>query len=282
MEIYEFFGTPFNTAICLGDFDGAHIGHREVFSAAQKTGDWGALLFTHNSKGEKEILTLAEKLDVLKSLGARYAVAADFKKELRDKSPEEFIEILKELKVKTVVTGYDYRFGKGAAGDAALLKELCEKKGIKTVTAAAKTVDGEPVKSTKIRELIKSGEVEKANTLLGGTYIISGKVGKGLGNGKKLGFPTANIEVSEDKLLLADGVYHGKWKGFDAVVNIGKNPTFNASKRTVEVHLIDTEAALYGKEIAVAILSKIRGEIKFDSQEELVMQIKKDIESVKE
>ena len=80
MEIYEFFGTPFNTAICLGDFDGAHIGHREVFSAAQKTGDWGALLFTHNSKGEKEILTLAEKLDVLKSLGARYAVAADFKK----------------------------------------------------------------------------------------------------------------------------------------------------------------------------------------------------------
>ena len=130
MEIYEFSYMPQGTAICLGDFDGAHKGHRQVFSKAAETGKWGALLFTHNSKGEKEILTLPEKLEVLKQLGAGYAVAADFETELKEKSPGEFIVFLKELAVNKVVTGYDYRFGKGAAGDVTLLKALCGKYGI--------------------------------------------------------------------------------------------------------------------------------------------------------
>ena len=282
MKIYEFYGSAEGTAICLGDFDGAHTGHRQVFSEAAKTGDWGALLFTHNSKGEKEILTLTEKLDVLKSLGARYAVAADFEAELKEKTPEEFVEILKDLKVKAVVTGYDYRFGKGASGDTKLLKSLCMTAGITAITAAAIEFDGEPVKSTKIRELIRNGEVEKANILLGAPYIISGEVGKGFGNGRGLGFPTANIEVLPEKLLLADGVYKGRVNGRGAVLNIGKNPTFSAQKRTVEAHIIGENADLYGQKITVEVLGRIRGEIKFETREELILQIKKDIESVKE
>ncbi|MBR4173190.1 MAG: riboflavin biosynthesis protein RibF [Clostridia bacterium] len=282
MEVYEFYGSAKGTAICLGDFDGAHLGHRRVFSAAAEVGDWGALLFTHNSKGEKEILTLSEKLEMLKKLGARYAIAADFEKELRDKSPEEFVEILKSFSVDTVVTGYDYRFGRGASGDTELLKRLCRGKNIAVITAEKNELDGEAVKSTKIRELIKNGEMERANILLGSPYIISGTVCKGLGNGRELGFPTANIEVCDEKLLPKDGVYKGLANGRLAVINIGKNPTFNAEKRTVEVHIIGTNENFYGKKVTAEILRRIRGEIKFRSQNELILQIKKDIENAEE
>ncbi|MBR4720850.1 MAG: bifunctional riboflavin kinase/FAD synthetase [Clostridia bacterium] len=282
MEVYEFFGTAEGTAICLGDFDGVHTGHRQVLLEASKTGDWGVLLFTHNSKGEKEILTLLEKLAVLKKLGAKYAVSADFKEELKEKSPEEFVQILKELKVKSVAVGYDYRFGKNAVGDIPLLKSLCSEYGMEVVTAEAKTFGGEPVKSTKIRELIKSGDIKKANILLGSPYMISGKVCKGLGNGTDMGIPTANIEAQKDKLLPKDGVYSGSVGGKKAVINVGKNPTFSAEKRTVEVHIIGEKEDLYGKSLTVEFLDRIRDEIKFRDKNDLILQIKKDIKSVKE
>ncbi len=281
MRVYEFYGQSDGTAICLGDFDGVHKGHRRVFAEAAKTGDWGALLFTHNSKGEKEILTLFEKLALLKKLGAKYALAADFEEELKNKSPDEFVQVLASFKVKTVAVGYDYRFGRGAKGDAGILKELCEKKGIDVIVADVFEDNGEPVKSTRIRELIKNGEICKANRLLDSPYIISGKVVKGLGNGRVLGFPTANMEVSEYKLLPCDGVYKGKIGDKNAVVNIGKNPTFSADKRTVEVHIIGDKKDLYGKEITVQIIDRIRNEIKFTKKEDLISQIKRDIESVK-
>ena len=281
MEFYEFYGKSEGSAICLGDFDGMHKGHRRVFEEAAKTGDFGAFLFTHNSKDEKELLTLSEKLNLIKELGAKYALAADFKEELKDKSCEEFVKILKSLKVKTAVLGYDYRFGKGAKGDAQLLKELCEKEGILVSIVSAVEDGGEPIKSTKIRELVKRGDISEANRLLGGPYIISGKVVKGLGNGTKLGFPTANIEVSEYKLLPCDGVYKGRIEGKNAVINIGKNPTFAAEKRTVEVHIIDEDKNLYGESITVQITERIRGEIKFSKKEDLISRIKMDIASIK-
>lgn len=281
MELYEIYGNSDGTAICLGDFDGIHKGHRRVFSEAAKAGEWGALLFFHNSKGEKEILTLSEKIELIKNLGAKYVLAADFERELKDKSPSEFIEILAPFKVKTVAVGYDYRFGRGAEGDTRLLKELCKKKGMEVIVAEVFKDNGEPVKSTKIRELIKNGKICEANRLLDSPYMISGKVVKGLGNGRSLGFPTANIEVSDCKLLPCDGVYKGKTAGKDAVINVGKNPTFGAERRTVEVHIIGAEKDLYGKEIAVQITQKIRDEIKFDKKEDLIFQIKRDIESIK-
>ncbi|MBQ7751358.1 MAG: bifunctional riboflavin kinase/FAD synthetase [Clostridia bacterium] len=282
MKIYEFYGTAEGTAICLGDFDGVHMGHRRVFSEASKTGEWGVLLFDHNSKGEKEILTLAEKLAVLKKLGAKYAVSADFNEELKEKSPEEFVQILKGLKIKRVAVGYDYRFGKNATGDITLLKRLCKDCGMEVITAEAEEIDGEPVKSTKIRELIKNGDIKRANTLLGAPYIISAKVGSGFGNGTNMGIPTANLEAESCKLLPKDGVYAGRVGSKKAVINIGKNPTFSAEKRTVEVHIIGADEDLYGKNITVEFLDRIRDEIKFDDKKDLVLQIKKDIESIRE
>ena len=281
MEIYEFYGNSDGTAMCLGDFDGVHKGHRRVFEEAAKTGDWGALLFTHNSKGEKEILTFSEKLALLKKLGAKYALAADFEKELKSKSPCEFVQILESFKVRTVAVGYDYRFGKDAKGDVGLLKELCKKRGIEVIVAEVFEDNGEPVKSTKIRKLIKNGDIKGANRLLDSPYTISGRVVKGLGNGRILGFPTANIEVSEYKLLPRDGVYKGKIGNKNAVVNIGKNPTFGAEQRTVEVHIIGEEKDIYGENIAVELTERIRDEIKFSKEEDLISQIKRDIESIK-
>ena len=282
METYEFYGTAEGTVICLGDFDGVHIGHRQVFLEASKSGEWGVLLFTHNSKGEKEILTLSEKLRVLKKLGAKYAVSADFKEELKEKSPEEFVKILKNLKVKSVAVGYDYRFGKNAVGDTTLLKSLCKDFGMGVITAEAKEIDGEPVKSTKIRELIKNGDIKRANIFLGAPYIISGAVCKGFGNGTDMGIPTANLEPESCKLLPKDGVYGGRVGSRKAVINVGKNPTFSAAKRTVEVHIIGAKGELYGQNITVEFLGRIRDEIKFEDKKDLVLQIKKDIDSIRE
>lgn len=281
MEFYKFYGGSEDSAICLGDFDGLHKGHRRVFSKAGKTGEWGVFLFSHNSKDEKEILTLPEKLSMLKELGAKYVVAADFKEEIRDKSCGEFLDILDSLKVKTAAVGYDYRFGKGAAGDARLLEELCRKRNINVLVADAVTDGGEPIKSTKIRELLENGKVDEANRLLGELYIVSGVVEKGFGNGKLLGFPTANIGVSEYKLLPKDGVYKGKINGKDAVINIGKNPTFGANRRTVEAHIIDEDINLYESFVTAQIVKRIRGEIKFGKKEDLILQIQRDIESIK-
>lgn len=280
MEFYEFYGKSDGTTICLGDFDGLHKGHRKVLAEAAQNGDWGALLFTHNSKGEKELLTLSEKLILLKEAGAKYAFAADFEGELKDKSPEEFVEILKKTGVSAVAVGYDYRFGKGASGDAGLLKELCAKRGIRVTVADAVTENGEPVKSARIRELIKNGDIKEANRLMESPYMISGKVVRGCGNGRLLGFPTANIAFPEYKLLPQDGVYKGKVKGRGAVINVGKNPTFDAVKRTVEVHIPSESGDLYGENITVEFTGRIRGEIKFNSKDELISQIRKDIESL--
>ena len=148
--------------------------------------------------------------------------------------------------------------------------------------AEAECKDGKPVKSTKIREYIKNGDMIEANKLLGYNYIVSGRVEKGLGNGRKIGFPTANIEYDPEKLLPQDGVYHGQVLGKDAVINIGKNPTFDAKRRTIEAHIIDFDGDLYGEMIEVSFLKKTRDDIKFASEEELKKQIEEDVRNVKE
>lgn len=272
-----------DSAICLGNFDGVHLGHKALFDAAKKYEKWGVLLFDRNTKGSTILTTQPEKLKILSDLGADYAVIAEFSEEFSHKSPEEFVEFLKEiLKVDAVVAGYDYRFGYKAAGDKKDLVRLSEEKGIIAKIVESVKIDGEAVKSTKIREFIKCGDVLCANKMLGYNYTVSGIVETGFKNGTKMGFPTANIAYPLEKLLPADGVYKGKVLGYDAVVNIGKNPTFEAEKRTVEAHLIGYEGDLYGREIEVEFISRIRDDKKFKNIEALIAQIEKDIKSIKE
>lgn len=270
------------TAICLGDFDGLHMGHRALFNAAKKYGKWGVLLFDRNIKGNFLLTPQTEKLQMLDLIGSDYAVIVEFSEKFSARTPREFVEFLKNiLHVDTVIAGYDYRFGHKASGDTDELIRLCGEVGIGTEIVEPVTLDNEPVKSTKIRSLISSGDVDSANRLLGYNYSISGKVIKGLQNGRKMGFPTANIQYNHEKLLPCDGVYFGKVNGFDAVINIGKNPTFDAEERTIEAHLIDFKGNLYDQRLTVFFYEKIRDDIKFNNMNELVKQIESDINYVK-
>ncbi len=271
-----------DSAICLGNFDGVHLGHRALFDAAKKYEKWGVLLFDRNTKGSTLLTTQPEKIRILSGLGADYVVIAEFSKEFSHKSPVQFVEFLKDkLRVNTVIAGYDYRFGYKASGSKDELTRLCENFEIDAEIVESVKIDGEAVKSTKIRELINSGDIRCANRLLGYNYTVSGVVGKGFKNGTKMGFPTANIEYSPEKLLPPDGVYKGKISGYDAVINIGKNPTFDAEERTVEAHLIDYSGDLYEKEIVAEFIFRIRDDKRFESVEELITQIEDDIKYVK-
>ncbi len=275
-------GDVSGTAICLGDFDGVHIGHRALFETAKKHGKWGALIFDRNIKGGYLLTTLAEKLRRLEAAGADYVVIATFCEKFSKRTPEEFAKFLKNtLRVSAVVAGYDYRFGRKAAGDTDELLRLCGELGIGAEIIEPVTIDDEPVKSTKIRELIKCGDIKTANSLLGYNYSVSGKVIKGLQNGRKMGFPTANVDYDYEKLLPLDGVYYGKVMEIDAVINVGKNPTFDAERRTVEAHIIDYNGDLYGEGITVEFIEKIRDDIKFEKIDELIKQIESDIDYVK-
>lgn len=268
-------------SICLGGFDGIHKGHKALFDVAKSYGKWGVLLFDRNIKGNENLTTQDEKIKLIEEYGADYVVIAEFSERFARRSPQEFTDFLENiLKVSHIICGYDYRFGYMAKGDAKMLKELCEKA---EVTSVEPVKDGDmPIKSTNIRNLVKNGDIKLANELLGHSYTLSGIVEKGLGNGRKMGFPTANISYPEEKLLPADGVYYGKMLGFDAVINVGKNPTFDAKKRTVEAHIPDFSKDIYGEFCVVEFLEKIRDDIKFDSIENLIMQINKDLDYVRE
>lgn len=269
-----------DSAICLGGFDGIHKGHKALFDVAKAHGRWGVLLFDRNIKGNENLTTQSEKIKLTEECGAEYVLVVEFSEQFSKRTPQEFIDFLENiLKVSHIVCGYDYRFGHMAKGDADALKELSKKAEVTALEPVE--FNGKPIKSTHIRSLIKKGDIICANELLGYNYAVSGNVEKGLGNGRKMGFPTANIAYSEEKLLPADGVYYGKMFGRDAVINVGKNPTFDAQKRTVEVHIPDFSKDIYGEFATVEFLEKIRDDIKFDSIENLIMQINKDIDYVK-
>lgn len=269
-----------DTAICLGGFDGIHRGHRALFDVAKSYGKWGVLLFDRNIKGNENLTVQSEKIKLIDEYGADYVVIAEFSEKFSKRTPVEFVQVLENiLKVSHIVCGYDYRFGYMAEGDAVTLKELCKKAEVTVLEPVLES--GKPIKSTDIRSLIKNGDIIGANKLLGYNYQVSGMVEKGFGNGRKMGFPTANIAYGEEKLLPQDGVYYGKMFGMPAVINVGKNPTFNAEKRTVEVHIPDFSKGIYEEFVTVEFVEKIRDDIKFDSIENLIMQINKDIDYVK-
>ncbi len=269
-------------AVALGNFDGMHLGHLRVIETAKEKGEsFGALLFDrHSAPNIKVITTLEEKIEILKELGADFAYVVSFNDDFRNMSCAEFCDFLFSIGVKTVSVGYDYRCGKGATADSTELTKELGLRGIETIVSEPVLVDNKAVKSSKIRELIADGDIESANNLMTRPYKISGAVSDGLKNGRKLGFPTANIEVGYEILLPKDGVYccecQIEGKRYPVVLNIGKNPTFDAKKRTVEAHIIDFDDDIYGKRLDIDFYKRIRGEVKFDSMEELSHQINLD------
>ena len=270
-----------SSAIALGNFDGVHLGHIKILEEAKKTAEhFGALLFEVHTREKTVITPLWEKLDILAGFGVDYVYIVRFDEAFRNLSLDEFVAFLKNIGVGYISAGYDYRCAKNASADVNDLLEEAKRQGIKTVISQTVYSDGIPVKSSDIRNLIKDGKIKEANILMSRPYTLTGYVVSGYQNGRKMGFPTANINVSAEVLLPCDGVYHGgctiDGRSYKAVINIGANPTLNAKKRTVEGHIIGIDKDLYGRKISFRFYDRIRGEMKFLSLNELKKQIEKD------
>lgn len=284
------------TAAALGIFDGVHLGHRRVVSEAVRyAGEKHihAAVFTFNTssvttKGRLEsLMTDAQKKRVLGELGIEYLLATDFPP-LRDMTAEQFVsEILVGcMNVRCAVCGDDFRFGKGGTADCNELARLCAQHGIETITVPQLKIGGEPVSSTRIRELIKSGGIARAGALMGGRFGFELPVVHGFSRGHTWGFPTINQELPENVVKPRFGVYcskalvEGRW--IAGVTNIGVKPTVeDRSPPLAETFLIDYHGNLYGKTIRVELYEFIRPEMKFKDFEHLKAEIGRNTEFAK-
>ncbi len=283
-------------AVCLGNFDGLHKAHIKIIDDcieyARANGIFGGVLLFKNHtstvcRGEscKLITTLEEKIEILEKTQIDFVFLIDFNEKFMKYTPDEFFNFLTDkIKATALFAGYDYRFGYKAQGDIKKLLELGKQNGVYVKVCDEISEDNEAVSSTRIRRLILDGDIKKANTLLNRPYSVLGRVEHGKKNGRKMGLPTANISYCSDKLLPPDGVYFGfteiEERSYKSVINIGKNPTFNAKMRTIESHILGYDKEIYKMSVKVGFLEKIRDEIRFSSVDELTEQIKKDIEIV--
>lgn len=283
------------SVVALGNFDGLHIAHMMIIKNgieyAKKNGlRSGVLLFEESTKkltdGGVELITPIEtKLELLERENADFVFMEKFDEEFMKMTPEEFVlYLVNKLNIKAVCVGYDYSFGYKAQGNVALLKELGKRYGFEVLVTDAIKIDGELVSSTYIRQLIKDGEMEKAERFLGRKFCVEGVVVKGFQNGRKMGIPTANVEYDINMALPKEGVYAGityvNGRRLKSVINVGKNLTFGAEKITVESHILDFNEDIYGEYIRVSFAKRLRGVIKFDGVEELKNQIHKDMLTV--
>ncbi|MBO5883777.1 MAG: bifunctional riboflavin kinase/FAD synthetase [Clostridia bacterium] len=284
--------------LALGCFDGIHVGHKAVIDTARakacelgvSSAVWTFLeppknFFAPNSA--PTITDFKEKQRLISDLRIDFFFCIPFDSEIRDTSPEDFLEkyILSVMDVKHIVCGFNYRFGKNAIGDTKLLSDFCSSKNIGLTVLPPTTVDGKIVSSSLIRSAVEKGEVEYAAKLLGRYYSITFIVTDGQALARKLGFPTANGSLPDNKLLIRKGVYasrvffSGEYKY--GITNVGIRPTVNGKRLCMETHLFDFSGDLYGQELTVEFLSFIRDEVKFDSLDAMSEQIHKDIEKAK-
>ncbi len=287
--------------LTIGGFDGVHLGHRAIIQAVQEEAQSrnarsGLVTFEPHPAQllHPEFPYLLtpheEKKLVLAELGVDYVHVIGFDERIRNLAPEDFVlnEIVKPLKPIGVVIGADHRFGQNARGDVRLLAEILAQYSIPLKIIPEVVHLGAPVRSTRIREHLVLGHIRLANELLGRRYEIMGRVVRGTGTGRKLGFPTVNVEpVSADKLIPADGVYAGYaelgGRIFPGAVNIGFKPTFGSTRRVVEVHLLDfQDEVTAGMPLTVRLLERIRPEQKFSDASALRAQIAADVVKIRQ
>ena len=283
------------SVLALGMFDGVHLGHRALIrqaaEAARRLGA-EAVAFTFTDAPGKllhlpviSLSTPAQRVSWLKEAGADRVDMVDFTQSFADLSPEGFLAYLRErYDVAALAAGFNYTFGRYGAGTAETLKQLGAEHGFPALIAEPVLLDGEPVSSTRIRARISEGAMEAAEALLGRPYTLTGSVVSARHIGHTLGYPTANLETGE-QLLPRDGVY-ATYAVLDgaacpAVTNVGRNPTVAGQRRTVETFILDGAPSLYGAELSVAFLSRIREERSFPSLEALSRQIGEDVKTAK-
>lgn len=271
--------------VVLGSFDGVHKGHQKVISLAadgNKIVPAAVYFFIPPaSNGNKELITdFDERQQLFKEYGVKYTMSLNFE-EIKNMTAEAFFRFLVERYNPAVICcGFNYRFGKDAKGSVQTLKQMCEQKGIELRVAGPVKIDGNTVSSTAIRTYLKNGDMENAASMLGRPFSFCGRVQKGDGRGKHLGFPTANVMYPAEKIKVKDGVYVTKItvgkKEYMGVTNIGARPTYPVDKPPSETYIINKKSNLYGKKVKIELLSYIRKPRAFASAAELSEQIKKD------
>ena len=288
------------SVVTIGTFDGVHIGHQKIIDrlidVAKKNHLESAILtfFPHprmvlqKEVGIKLINTIEERKKIIKSKGVDHLVVYPFTKEFSRLTAREYVEqiLVKKLNAKKIIIGYDHRFGRNRNANIQDLKELGKTFGFTVEEISKQDIEDVAVSSTKIRKAIEEGNIEKANTFLGNPFSLNGKVIKGKSLGKTLGFPTANLEIKEDyKIIPKSGVYivkaHLDNKWVFGMMNIGTNPTVGGDKQTIETYFLDFSQDLYGQELSIQILKRIRDEIKFGDVDQLIEAMNNDLDYTK-
>ncbi|MDZ4847762.1 MAG: bifunctional riboflavin kinase/FAD synthetase [Pirellulaceae bacterium] len=285
-------------AITIGNFDGVHRGHRELVSRLRRMADQisgPAVVLTFDpppaqllrpDSAPPSLTWMDRRAEILFQLGIDVVCICRTTELLLELSADAFFEevLVQKLAVAGMVEGPNFRFGKDRLGDIDLLNELCQQNSVQLSIASGQAEDGEWISSSRIRALIAQGDMLAANRLLVEPYRLHGIVGHGAARGRTIGFPTANLE-QVPVLIPPHGVYAGRafveGQTILAALSIGPNPTFKDATSKVEVHLLDFSGDLYGKEFEVELLERIRGIIQFSSTDELVEQLKTDIQKTR-
>ena len=287
-----------NNIVTLGTFDGIHLGHRQIIETVvekAKYSSGNSFLITFDPHPRKIVSsdnrlqllnTLAEKIEILASLGIENLFIVNFTKEFSQQSPDEFIlkYLINGIGLREAVIGYDHHFGKGRGGDIESFNEIGIKKNFTVTAIPGYKIGEEVVSSTKIRNALLGGDILTANRMLGRHYSFTGKVVQGDKRGRELGFPTANLKIEDaDKLLPQIGIYAVECvideQKYYGLLSIGNRPTFHDAGEVIpEVYIFDFDKNIYGKSVKVNLVERIRNEQKFSSAEELIQQMNKDKE----
>jgi riboflavin kinase / FMN adenylyltransferase len=285
--------------ITLGTFDGLHLGHQQIVDTIiQKSRQSGGrnFLLTFDPHPRKVIpgrndvkllSTLEEKIEILEQLGLENLFVINFTEKFSRQSPEEFVKkyLVEGIGLKEIVIGHDHHFGKERDGNFELLQNLGHKFNFAVTLVPEFSVEGETVSSTKIRNALLAGDVLKAGKMLGRNYSFKGKIVRGDGRGRKLGFPTANLSTgNEDKLIPAKGIYAAECiienEIHYGLLSLGRRPTFHKDGDIIpEFYIFDFDRDIYDSIMQVNLVQRIRDEEKFNSVDELIIQMKKDEET---
>jgi len=283
-----------DTLLTIGVFDGVHLGHKYLLSQLTKQAKEQDLLsgvVTFN-RHPHEVLApqtklpfltdLAQRINLLKNEGVEAIFTLSFTSELAQLSARQFASLLKKyLRMRGMVIGPDFALGQTREGNVAILRTLGQDMGFSVTVIPPVMINGEVVSSTAIRNALANGDMKRVLNLIGRPFSLNGRVTKGAGRGEGLGFPTANLDIDPGQALPADGVY-ATWTDIDgqayqSMTNIGRQPTSGGSQRVVEVYILDFHSNLYGRELKIDLIERLRGEKQFDTPEELKKQITEDI-----
>jgi riboflavin kinase/FMN adenylyltransferase len=275
---------PRDRHVAIGTFDGVHLGHQAVIDDADTvlTFEPHPLTVLHPEAAPKLIMPFKVKRDVIDGLGVEELVVVPFDREFSSISAEDFVAkvLVERLGAKTVSVGENFRFGANARGDPAMLRATEQ---FETRVVPLVEVEGETVSSTRIRALVAAGDVEGAMRCMGAPFMLEGEVVSGDRRGRELGFPTANLVPDDSLVVPGHGVYAAFANGHPAAVNVGVRPTFETGRGLlVEAHLIDVDEDLYGRNLRVAFVRRLRGEKRFGGPDELIEAMRGDVAEARE